>query len=140
MFYTLTEESTVNALLWCSLLTSLLSILVAVGCVARCLSLASRVTRALNRKPPSASTLSKVVADVAELNSSFQSLARTLKRLSSRHGMAELREERANHSGPPPIGTPKPMLRQYYGLTQSGPEFARRQLQLVPPNKQDNET
>jgi len=126
-------------LLLCSLLMSILSGLVAVGCVVRCLTLASRVTRALNRKPPSESTLSKVVADVAELNSSFQSLARTLKRLSSRHGMAELRETRAAAEGPPPIGTPKAELRKYYGLQQSGPEFAKRQLQLVPPNKQDND-
>lgn len=129
-----------HVLLLCSLTMSILSLLVAVACVGRCLSLASRVTRALNRKPPSESTLSKVVADVADLNSSFQSLARTLKRLSSRHGMQELREHRATAEAPPPIGTSKAELRRYYGLQASGPEFAKRQLSIVPPpNKQDED-
>jgi len=79
-------------LLWCSLAMTLLSMCTAVGCVVAVSRLASRFTRVLNRKSPSESTLAKLEVDQAELFSSLGSLAKTVKRLSSRYGMQEFRE------------------------------------------------
>jgi len=83
-------------LLWCSLGISCVSICLAAACAIASLRLASRFTRVLSRKPPSESTLSKLAIDQAALFSQLDSLATTVKRLSSRRGMAELRESRAN--------------------------------------------
>jgi len=82
-------------LLWCSLGISLLSTALAVASVVVCSRVGSRFTRVLTRKPPSESTLAKLAVDQAELFSSLDSLTTTVKRLSSRRGMQELRSDRA---------------------------------------------
>jgi len=119
-----------NWVLWCLLGTTILSASCAVGCVVACLRLGSRCTRVLKRRPPSELTLSQLAADQAALHSSFQSMATTVKRMSSRAGMAELRSRPAA-SEAPPLGATKAELRRHYGLTAAGPEFAKRQLSLV---------
>lgn len=124
-----------NWALWCLLGTTILSVLCAAGCVVACYRLASRCTRVLKRRPPSELTLSQLATDQAALYSSFQSMATTVKRLSSRAGMAELRSRPAA-SEAPPIGASKAELRKHYGLNAAGPEFARRQLSLVATPKE----
>jgi len=124
-----------NWLLWCLLLTTILSVLCAAGCVAVCFKLASRCTRVLKRRPPSELTLSQLATDQAALYSSFQSMATTVKRLSSRAGMQELRSRPAASEAPPP-GASKAELRKYYGLQAAGPEFAKKQLSLVSDTKE----
>lgn len=89
-----------NWLLWSCLAMTLLSMCTAVVCAVACSRLASRCIRALNRKPPSESTLAKLATDQAELFSSFESLATTVKRISSRRGMQELRSDRADQAEP----------------------------------------
>lgn len=104
-------------LLWCSLAMALLSMCGAAACAVACSRLASRSIRALNRKSPSESTLAKLEVDQAELFSSLGSLAKTVKRLSSRYGMQETRERQA---GPQqeeiPLGLSKQELRRRMGL------------------------
>jgi len=116
---------------WFSLATSILSLSLVAVCVGVCSRLASRCTRALKRRPPSESILNQLAVDQAGLSSALQSMATTVKRLSSRHGMQDLRSRQVA-SEPPPPGASKSEIRKFYGFTQDGPEFARRQLQLVP--------
>jgi ABC-type nitrate/sulfonate/bicarbonate transport system substrate-binding protein len=69
----------------------------------------------------------KVESDQAELFSTLQRLTTTLRRLSSRAGMEDLREKRA--SAPPPQGTPKAQLREFYKLNGLTPQqIAQRQM------------
>lgn len=96
-----------------SLAMSTASILLAAASAIACWRLALRCTRALSRKPPSESTLAKLAVDQAELFSSVESLATTVKRLSSRRGMQELRSSRAASEAPPP-GASKAELREFY--------------------------
>lgn len=83
---------------------------------------------------PSSEGLLRVQADVAELSSAVESLATTVKRLSSRKGMADLRERRRaeeEQPTPPPPGADKGTLYKFYGLSgKAGPAFARAQLDL----------
>jgi len=67
---------------------------------------------------------SKVEADQAELFSTLQKLTTTLRRLSSRAGMEDLRARSANE--PPPVGTPKAQLREHYGLVGKSPQDVAR--------------
>jgi hypothetical protein len=120
-----------DALLWCSLGIGILSISLAATCVLICSRLAFRCTRALKRKPPSESTLAQLAADQAALSSTFQSMATTVKRLSSRYGMEE-RRSRPAATDAPPTGASKAELRRHYGLNVSHREFAAKQLSLVP--------
>lgn len=95
--------------------------------VARLSKLASRSS---NRVPDPArweSRLAELQADVLSLSSTFEKVAKQTMRLNSRAGMRELREREA-----PPVGTSKAELRKFYGLNTDGPEFARRQMSLVP--------
>jgi len=119
-----------DGLLWFLLATSITALCLAAAAALVCWRLAFRCTRALKRRPPSESTLTQLAADQAALASSFQSMATTVKRLSSRYGMAERRSNQAA-SEAPPHGASKVELRRHYGLTTSGPEFARRQLSLI---------
>lgn len=96
-----------------------------------------RDSRSTTRTKPSQSpeaTPNSVQAQVAQLQTdqaalfaTLEKLTTTVKRLSSRNGMRDLRD-RAEE--PPPIGTPKSELRKFYGIAaKSGPEQAAEQLQ-----------
>ena len=124
------------------LITGTTSALLAAVSVAAYLRRASPSTRRA-KLPPSLpatesfeSRFAQIEADQAELFSTLQKLTTSMKRLSSRAGMQDLRERRGNE--PPPVGTPKTELRKFYGVAgMNGPEQARRQLSLVreePPN------
>jgi hypothetical protein len=83
--------------------------------------------------PPSDSHLARVEADQAELFSTLAKINTTVKRLSSRAGMADLREQRAAPAAreEPPKGTSKAELFRHYGLSgKVGPAFAQAQLAL----------
>jgi len=70
----------------------------------------------------------KLRAEMLELCVALEKTNTTVKRLSSRAGMADVRERRANE--PPPLGTPKAQLRLHYGLLGKTPqEIAKIQLQ-----------
>lgn len=105
-----------NWLVWCSLAMSFLSITGLVACAVGYWRLASRATRALSRKPPSESTLSSHAVEIAELHSSLGSLAKTVKRLSSRYGMQETRERQAAEPEVIPEGLSKAELRRRMGI------------------------
>jgi len=126
----------VEKLLWLSLATSTCSMLLSVACAVVCSRLAFRATRALKRKPPSESILAKLATDQAEVFSSLESLATTVKRISSRHAMQARRSNQVANE-PPPLGASKAELRRYYGLKAEGPEFAKRQLAIVPPKENE---
>jgi hypothetical protein len=115
-------------LLWCSLGMSFLSIFLAAGCVVACSKLGLRVTRALNRGPRSNSTLQRLEADQVALSSSLETIATTVKRMASRKSMQDFRAS----GDAPPRNASKVDLRKHYGLLVDGPEFAKRQLSLVP--------
>lgn len=126
-----------ETLLYCSLAMAITSILLAAACAIACSRLASRCTRALKRRPPSDATLVRLATDQAALSSSLESLAATVKRISSRHGMRELRSSRAASEAPPP-GAPKAEVLAFYGLRgKSGPAFAQAQLSLSKPGDTD---
>lgn len=115
------------------LATSIISIFLAVASVAVCWREASRSTRA--RKWLREQTLTKtseprvakLEADQAELFLILGKLTTAMKRVTSRAGMQDLREKRANAAPPP--GASKAELRRYYGIAGvPGPEVAARQL------------
>jgi len=87
-----------------------------------------KLVRALIATPPSDAKLAEVLADQAALFSTLEKLTTTVKRLSSRSGMREIRER----DSPPPPGASKAEVRRYYNFPHDGPDFARHQLQLVP--------
>lgn len=67
---------------------------------------------------------------ITDLQSSFDSLLESHKRLRSRQGMAELRERKKGGRPPSTVET-KAELMQRLGLAgKAGPDFARVQLQL----------
>ncbi len=68
-----------------------------------------------------------VESQMSDLQSSFDSLLESHKRLRSKIGMQELRAKSANEekpevdrSAPPPRGASKAELREYYGLNKPG--------------------
>ena len=98
-----------------------------------------RSTRA-RKPPPSAepnpnsveSRLAQVEADQASLFSTLGKLTTTVKRVSSRAGMQELRGE-GRGDRPPPPGSPKHVVREYYrarGIV-AGPREVQQRLGLV---------
>jgi hypothetical protein len=98
--------------------------------------LASRSTQAKKRSPsptliaPSESHLARIETDQAELFSTLEKLNHTVKRLSSRQGMRDVRDQQQS-SAEPPIGTSKAELLRHYGMSgKVGPDFARAQQQL----------
>ena len=77
----------------------------------------------------SGAQLAAVQAEMAELFSTLGKLTTTVKRISSRHGMADLREREAQPVVPP-VGAPKVELLRHYGMAgKVGPEFARAQME-----------
>jgi len=75
--------------------------------------------------------LAALEADQVDLSASLEKTHTTLKRLTSRAGMQELRARRRESSPAPPIGTDKASLLRHYGMAgKVGPEFARAQQQL----------
>ena len=113
------------------------AILVAAACVVAFWRGVSRSTPKPTRKasleatpnsPPDSvqAQIAALQTDQASLFSTLEKLTTTVKRLSSRNGMRELREEPA---GPPPVGTPKSELRKFYGIDgKTGAEQAALQL------------
>lgn len=108
-----------TGLLW-SLTIAITLTLLLVGCVLVAWRVGSRSTRPAKRptSPPSMSDFeirfAKVETDQAELFSTLAKLTTSMRRLSSRAGMEDLRERRSHD--PPPIGTPKAQLREHYKL------------------------
>lgn len=102
-----------------SLITSILSLSVAVTCAVACWRLASRFTalqkwaRGLVLTKTSDAALAAINADLAESFSTLEKLTTTVKRLSSRHGMQDMRERRSTQDPPPP-GASKAELRAFY--------------------------
>lgn len=132
--------------LW-SLITAILLILLLVGCVAACWNRDSPSIRRRRStpEPPSTSTLdariAQVLADQAELFSTLEKLTTTVKRLSSRQGMRDAREESrsSRDSNPPPVGAAKVDLLRYYGMAgKTGPNFAQAQLDLERRQHQEH--
>lgn len=111
--------------------TAILSLLLAAACALHSFRLGSRVTRLLKARASAPQReLADLRTDVSALFSTMEKVCTTVNRLSSRQGMREHRA-RASSEAPPP-GASKGELRKFYGFTSDGPEFARRQLTLVP--------
>jgi len=106
-------------LLWCLLATNFTSILLAAVAVAVSWRVASRFSRVLKRRPPSESTLQRLSVDQAALASSLESLATTVKRMSSRRGMQEHRSDRAATDGPGVLSKQELKRRLLGGKTQA---------------------
>lgn len=107
-----------TAVLW-SLITSILSLSVAATSAVACFRLASRFTRhqkwarGLVMTKTSDAALAAINADLAESFSTLEKLTTTVKRLSSRAGMQDVRERRSTQDPPPP-GASKAELRAFY--------------------------
>ena len=97
----------------------------------------SRATQ--SRKSPSSSEqtppsvtdarVAQMEVDQASLFSTLEKLTTTVKRLSSRAGMQDVRARRATADDVPPEGAPKADLFRHYGMSgKVGPDFAREQL------------
>lgn len=128
-----------NAAQWL-LVTLISSGLLVVGFALASWLGASRSTR--GRRPPDlpeptqnsldpsvTAALARLEADQAALFSTLEKLTMTVKRLSSRAGMQDLRAERASSTSEPPEGTSKAELLRHYGMSgKVGPDFAREQL------------
>lgn len=120
------------------LIMTVTSTLLAVGCAVVAYRTVSASTRSRKQPPsppptPSSDGLPSVRAELAELSSAVESLATTVKRLSSRQGMADLRARRKDEqqSAQPPVGAPKAELYRHFGLLgKAGPAFARRQMDI----------
>lgn len=125
-----------NLALWLSLGMSTLSIVLAVASALVSWRAASRYTqlrkwsRGQLTTPPSASRLNALDAEIAELHSTLSKLTTTTKRLSSRHGMQEVRGRQLNE--PPPVGASKAELRLFYA------EQLRRRGQQPLPMEPNN--
>jgi len=123
-----------------SLCIAILSLLLGATCAVVCWRAVSRCTQLMNalrevqRTPTSAARFETLEAEQVEFASSLQKISKTVKRLSSRYGMEELRERRGNEeTDAPPIGAPKTELRAWASRKVGaqigqGPEFARQQL------------
>lgn len=123
-----------------SLAIAITSICLAAICASACWIAVSRSTRLTNalrelqRTPTSAARFETLEAEQAEFALSLQKLSSTVKRLSSRYGMAELRERR-EADAQPPVGAPKAQLRLWAArrtgvMPGVGPEFAKAQLKF----------
>ena len=115
-----------NFVALCSLGTAIASILLVAGYVLASWREGSRSTRSRKSQaepltPSSQERLAKVEAEMAELWSTLESLTTTVKRISSRKAMQNLRGT-ATGDEPPPPGTPKQELRKFYGLDKLTPQ------------------
>lgn len=125
-----------SALLWLlTMQTTLLCSLVVFAVVAW--RRGSRSTRSAKQPttppvtPTSDAVLAQMQADQAALFSTLEKLTTTVKRVSSRAGMRDLRER--EHAAPeaPPVGASKAELLRHYGMSgKIGPAFAQAQLEL----------
>lgn len=89
--------------------------------------------------PPSEAHLARLEADQAELFSTLEKLSTTVKRLSSRAGMQDVRARSAQADQAPPRGAPKAALLQHYGMSgKVGPAFAQAQLELEARTRLDS--
>lgn len=131
MLFTPGAILTVGLVLLCSLLTLIGLHWRLARRVARLSRLASLATRREQAPERWESALRELRDEQVSLSSSFEKLQRQVMRLNSRAGMRELRDREAPPSAPP-VGASKAELRKHYGFTQDGPEFAKRQLSLVP--------
>lgn len=87
-----------------------------------------------DQTPTSDAALARIAADQAELFSTLEKLTTTVKRLSSRKGMQELREERAQPEAPPK-GAAKADLYRHYGFAGlTARQIAQKQLDLEASN------
>lgn len=126
---------------WLHMMITLTSLLVALA--ALFWRRASRSTpRARRQESPAETPLSELAslqADVSALYASFEKMNTTVRRLSSRAGMREVRERQ--RGAPPPHGTPKAELLRYYGMNgKTGPAFAQAQLSLERNQQHDQTT
>jgi len=131
MFSTLGGTLTVIAVLLCLLGMQTATLFWLVARVRRLSKLASLATRREKAPQMWESRLLELAAEVSSLSLTFEKVNRQMLRLNSRAGMRELRSE---PPGPPPPGASKAEIRKYYGLTREGPDFAKRQLELVRSN------
>lgn len=127
-----------DALLF-SLLTLILLLSAVAGYALGALKRGSASTRPTKQPPlppptpPSDTALAQVMADQAELFSTLGKLTTTVKRLSSRQGMQDVRARREaeDSNSAPPVGTSKADLLRYYGMSgKVGPAFAQAQREL----------
>jgi len=91
--------------------------------------------------PVSRGEFAKLEADVGELFSALSKNSTTLRRLSSRAGMEDVRARQAAppSATAPPLGASKVELRRFYGLEGKSPrEIAQQQLKLVA-NRDDQD-
>lgn len=148
MFSTLGDTQTAVVGLLCSLVTLFLLILGAVLYVIALLRPGSRSTPSKKPSPSTEQTPSSVTdarvaameADQAALFSTLEKLTTTIKRLSSRAGMRDLRErEREDSNEAPPVGASKTELLRHYGFAgKAGPNFARAQQEYETRKKETN--
>lgn len=83
--------------------------------------------------------LAQLAADQAALFSTLEKLTTTVKRLSSRHGMQDLRERSSPSQTDPPPGTSKAELLRHYGMSgKVGPAFAQAQLDIERTTERTN--
>jgi hypothetical protein len=120
---------TAETIALCSLITSIFSLSVAVTSAVVAFRLGSRFTalakwaRGLVTTKTSDAALAQINADLAESFSTLEKLTTTVKRLSSRHGMQDMRERRSTQ-GPPPPGASKAEVRKYYLVGKTPSEIA----------------
>lgn len=134
------------ALLWLNI--AITSTLLVVFCVAAVFRRASRSTppkkpplllaQTQPLPPPSDPKWAQLETDQAELFSTLGKLTTTVKRLSSRAGMQDVRA-RGEAREAPPKGTSKAELLRFYGMSgKVGPSFAQAQLELDRDRSTDN--
>lgn len=105
-----------------ALTMTFLSTLLAAGCAIACSRLATKCSRASKRLPASEQ-------EIQDLKLSLANLSDAHKRLVSRISMREIRENRG--TGTTPQRETKAEARRRLGLSGvSGPEFAKRQLEM----------
>lgn len=131
MFFTLGAILTVGSALLCLLTIGMLSIWWLAARVRRLSKLVSAATHSEKAPARWESRLQELEADQVSLSSSYEKVARELKRLNSRAGMREFRAESTQAELPiPPVGTSKADLLRHYGMAgKVGPDFARAQMQ-----------
>lgn len=128
------------------LLTSITSTCLAAGCVVALFRRGSASTRRAKppssppETPPSEAALAALAADQAELFSTLSKLTTTVKRLSSRQGLQDVRAREATaERTDPPRGTPKAELLRHYGMSgKVGPAFAQAQLDIEARNETEH--
>lgn len=125
------DTMTVGLVLLCSLITQIAFNLWAARRARRSSRRASASTPEEKDPPASESRLRELEADVVSLSSSFERVAKDLRRLNSRAGMRELRS-RQDASDAPPTGAGKAELYRHYGIAGKSPrDIAATQLGML---------